>query len=256
MTEKPEKPSRNGIQVIARAAAILRTLGQDQTGLSLGQIAERVGLARSTVQRIVGALQSEGFVISDASGGGLRLGPAINSLSEAAQYNIVEHCRLLLTELVQKTGETADLSVHRGAGMIFLDQVAGTHRLRTVSSVGEAFPLSTTANGRACLAMMPEDKARKLILAEWERNASDGDIEAMMNRLREIRETGLSYDIDEHTVGISAVGFGFRDWSGDLHAISVPVPSTRFAATRDLVESELRKTEKNVRKLMSADNAP
>lgn len=256
MSDKEEKTSRSGIQVIARAAAILRTLGKDQTGLSLGQIAERVSLPRSTVQRIVGALQSEGFVISDGSGGGLRLGPAINSLSEAAQYNIVEHCRLLLTELVQNTGETADLSVQRGAGMIFLDQVSGTHhRLRTVSSVGEAFPLTTTANGRACLALMPEPKARKLILGEWERTGASGDLAAMLGRLEEIRATGLSHDLDEHTVGISAIGFAFRDWSGDLHAISVPVPSSRYRETRQLVERELRKTEKNVRKLMSVDAA-
>ena len=47
------------VQVIARAAAILRTVGEDGGGLSLGQIAQRVGLARSTVQRIVNALEAE-----------------------------------------------------------------------------------------------------------------------------------------------------------------------------------------------------
>ncbi|MFV0333377.1 MAG: IclR family transcriptional regulator [Tropicimonas sp.] len=253
MAEKAEKPSRSGIQVIARAAAILRTLGEVQTGMSLGQIAERVSLPRSTVQRIVGALQREGFVISDASGGGLRLGPALNSLSEAAQYNIVEHCRLLLTELVQKTGETADLSVLRGAGMIFLDQVAGTHRLRTVSAVGEAFPLTSTANGRACLAMLPEEKAKKLVENELERTGAADGLARIMARLDSVRKSGLAYDIDEHTPGISAIGFAFRDWSGDLLAISVPVPSSRFEQTREIVEAQLRRTEKNVRKLMTAE---
>ena len=100
---------RNGIQVIARAAAILRALKTNPSGLSLGQIAEIVRLPRSTVQRIVAALQSESMVIADASGGGLRLGPELNALAEATRYNIVESCRLLLTELTQATGETADL---------------------------------------------------------------------------------------------------------------------------------------------------
>ncbi|MGI9493370.1 MAG: helix-turn-helix domain-containing protein, partial [Geminicoccaceae bacterium] len=57
-----------GIQVIARAASILRALGEDTSGMSLGQIADKVGLPRSTVQRIVGALQAERLVISSTSG--------------------------------------------------------------------------------------------------------------------------------------------------------------------------------------------
>jgi len=50
---------KSSVQVIARAATILRALEEENAGLSLGQIAQRVNLARSTVQRIVAALQSE-----------------------------------------------------------------------------------------------------------------------------------------------------------------------------------------------------
>src|SRR5205807_1695051 len=51
-----------GVQVIARAASVLRALENRPEGLSLGQIAKEVGLARSTVQRIVAALQAEHFL--------------------------------------------------------------------------------------------------------------------------------------------------------------------------------------------------
>jgi DNA-binding IclR family transcriptional regulator len=251
MADNKDKTDRSGIQVIARAASILRALRETQTGMSLGQIAERVGLPRSTVQRIVAALQEEQLVISDSNGGGLRLGPELHALAEAAQYNIVEHCRLLLTELTQKTGETSDLSVLRGAGMIFLDQVPGTHRLRTVSSVGEVFPLTSSANGRACLAQLPVDDATKLILNEWDRNSINGDLDALLEELATIRQTGLAYDLDNHTPGISAIGLAFRDWSGDLHAISVPVPSTRYAQSKKLVEAALLRTSNHIKKIIT-----
>jgi DNA-binding IclR family transcriptional regulator len=246
MTVIEPKTSRNGIQVIARAAAILRALKADQSGLSLGQIAETVALPRSTVQRIVGALQTERLVISDASGRGLRLGPEVNALAEATRYNIVERCRLLLSELTQDTGETADLSVMRGAGMIFLDQVPGTHRLRTVSSVGEVFPLTTTANGQACLARLPTVKAERLIRDEWARRGIASDLSEFQNRLAGIAKTGLAFDIDEHTPGISAIGIAFQDLAGDLHAISVPVPSMRFEAVRPVVEAALKTTARHI----------
>jgi len=243
--------ARGGIQVIERAARILRTLRTTRSGMSLGQIAEAVDLPRSTVQRIVAALQAERMVIAGANGGRFRLGPELDVLAEATRFKTVESCRLPLTELAQATGETADLSVLRGSAMIFLDQVPGSHRLRTVSSVGEAFPLTSTANGRACLAQLSETYARKLVQEEWDRLHRQGDMAAFLSGLEQIRATGLAYDLNEHTAGISAIGFAFADPSGDLHSISVPVPSTRFATVRPQVEAALRATSQQISKIMA-----
>ena len=243
---------KNGIQVIARAASILRLLKDTQSGLSLGQISRQIGLPRSTVQRIVKTLQAERLVIANHSGGGLRLGPEVNALAQANSYNVVETCRLFLTELTELTGETADLAVLRGAGVIFLDQVAGTQRLRTVSSVGEVFPLTTTANGLACLSRIPVKSALALAVDEWDRRGITGDIKKMDAELSHIRQNRLAYDKDAHTVGISAIGFAFNDLSsGDIVAISIPIPSTRFLEKRELIETALRKTAFHIDKLMA-----
>ncbi len=233
-----------GIQVIARAAAILRILRDSETGLSLGQIARQVGLPRSTVQRIVGALQDERLVIASSAEGGLRLGPEFHSMADHARYDIVESCRLLLSELAQVTGETVDLAVQRGAGMIFLDQVPGLHRLRTVSSVGEAFPLTTTANGRAALAQMDDVSLMKLVEAEWLRTGRSVNRQKYLDLINLIRKEGLAYDLDEHTEGISAIGFAFRDWSGEIHSISVPIPSSRYSSSCETVKSALNEARK------------
>ncbi|WP_170560669.1 IclR family transcriptional regulator [Ruegeria atlantica] len=241
-----EKAGKGGIQVISRAASILRVLKENQSGMSLGKIAERVDLPRSTVQRITSALAEEKLVIADANGGGLRLGPELSALVGAAQYSIVEHCRLLLTELTQKTGETTDLAVMRGIGMVFLDQVPGVYRLTTVSQVGEVFPLTTTANGKACLAQLDEGDATKLIQNEWERNGIQRNLNEFLSELNTVREQGLAYDLDEHSAGVSAIGFSFFDWVGDLHAISIPVPTTRFARQRATIEQALLETSTNI----------
>ena len=60
---------------------MLRALEHESTGLSLGQIAQRVGLARSTVQRIVAALETEKLVIAASPNGRVRLGPTILRLA-------------------------------------------------------------------------------------------------------------------------------------------------------------------------------
>lgn len=226
---------RHGIQVVARAASVLRAL-KGSLGMSLGQIAERVDLPRSTVQRIVGALQAERLVIASSGGSGIRLGPELHALSEAARFNVVDLMRPLLQRLSAQTEETVDLSVFRDGRMVFVDQLPGSHRLRAISAIGEVFPLATTANGRACLAMMGDDEARRLIVAEV------GPLGASrtLDKLDEIRATGLAYDEDEHTHGISAIGLGFVDFKGDRYAVSVPIPSSRFALQRNAVSAALR----------------
>lgn len=247
---KDDDLNRKGIQVISRAAAVLRSLKEYPDGLSLRQIANDIGLPRSTVQRIVGALQSERLIIANASGTGVRLGPALGALAQAARFNTAEQCRAFLSELTDATGETSDLSVFRGNAMIFVDQVPGTHRLRTVSSVGEVFPISTTANGRACLAALPRSKAISLARAEVVDAGDAFDEAAFCALMDEIEATGLAYDLNEHSDGISAIGFSFRDLAGDLYAISVPVPSTRFASRQGVIEAALKTTIRDVTRLL------
>lgn len=224
----PRAPTA-GIQVISRAAAILRTVKEQNTGMSLGQIAEKINLPRSTVQRIVSALEVERLLISSSNGGGVRLGPELLSLGVATRYNIVERCRPHLEGLMQRTGETVDLSVLRGRHMIFLDQVQGTARLRTISSIGEEFPITTTANGRACLAKLNTDDAKKLASEEWQEFGIKDNWKALKKQLSEIEKKNMAFDLNDHTSGISAVGFAFVDSMQELHAISVPIPSSRYA---------------------------
>ena len=233
---KDDVKTKDGIQVIARAAAVLRALKDCQTGLSLGQIADRVALPRSTVQRIVAALIDERLLVATRAAG-VRLGPELQALAEAARTNTVDLCRPHLAALMAATGETVDLSALRGGQMVFLDQVQGSHRLRAVSSVGEHFPLTTTANGRAALSILPEAEAIDLAAAEWGQGL--GNLPVLQARLALARKLGFAEDNDDHTEGISAIGIAFRDFSGEVFAISLPIPTSRFAERRALVTSAL-----------------
>ncbi len=246
---------RSGIQVISRAARILRVLKDHPKGMSLGQIATEVGLPRSTVQRIVSALQAERLLIANMMGAGVRLGPELGALAAAAQFNTAEQCRPVLLELTKATGETSDLSVLRGDKMIFIDQVTGTHRLRTISSVGEAFPMLTTANGRASLAQLPRAQAISRAQTEARRTKTEFDPESFSALLDSISDAGFAYDLDEHADGISAIGFSFIDQAGEIHAISVPVPTSRFARQKTVIEAAIRQASQKVSKVLQTEIA-
>ena len=77
-------PRQAGIQVIQRVGAILDALRATEISLSLGQLAGETGLARSTVQRIVQALQDVGWMTLPVPDGGVFLGSRLIRLAAAA----------------------------------------------------------------------------------------------------------------------------------------------------------------------------
>ncbi len=241
-----------GIQVISRAADILRILGEDKGGLSLGQIARRANLPRSTVQRIVAALATEGFVSTENGSGGIKLGPEIQSLAQAAASETKDQLRPIMHAIAKETGETVDLAILEAGQMLFIDQVVGSQRLRTVSSIGERFPLTTTANGKAALGRLEEAEAAKLVLAEIETTqGTRPDLPSILLEIANIRRGKLAADEDEHTEGVSALGFAVRDRNGDIYAISIPVPSSRFGRLKATLEASLSIYQKRAAKLIS-----
>lgn len=249
--ESSESPNqeRQGIQVIARMASLLRALEHHPSGLSLGELAKAVGLPRSTVQRIVDALDNEGFVLAATSYSGVRLGPALLSLAASTRFHIAEVARQTLGELAKECGETVDLSLIDQDKVVFIDQVAGTHRLAAVSAVGLSFSLHSSANGKAVLAAMADSDIEKLrrrvkLLPMTPHTITTWD--GLLTEIAAVRKTGLAYDREENSLGISAVSAAIRSPSGELAAISIPVPTQRFVENETTLAQSLLK---HVRKL-------
>jgi DNA-binding IclR family transcriptional regulator len=230
-----------GIQVISRAAHILRVLGQNSDGLSLGQIARRVELPRSTVQRIISALSQEGFVTTNGGQGRIRLGAEIQNLAQSPVFDLRDRLRPVMKEISVATSETVDLAILDGRRMRFVDQIIGSQRLRTVSGIGETFPLTRTANGKAALACLDEKAAEDLILAELADNSGfDIQLGPLLAEITEIRQGALARDEDEHTPGVSALGFAVAGRNGDVFAISVPAPTSRFISIFQTLEEVMQ----------------
>lgn len=243
------KSDAGGIQVITRAAAILRLCRNEPNGLSLGQIAERAELPRSTVQRIVQALAGEGLLLADGRSRGIRLGPEVHALAEGIRFDVVELAHPHLKRLSAETGETVDLALFRRDHMVFVDQIAGSHRLRAMSAVGEQFPMHCTANGKAALALLNDQAFDKICGKGLTRFTASTHVTAagLRKDIHKIRATGLAYDREEHSPGICAIGAAFTDVTGAIYAISIPMPSVRFEKQHKPFRSTLQQTVEKLR---------
>jgi DNA-binding IclR family transcriptional regulator len=172
------------------------------------------------------------------------LGPALLALAAATRFHIAEAARETLEALAKECGETVDLSLVDQDKVVFIDQVAGTHRLTAISAIGVSFPLHCSANGKAVLAAMSDDEFAKLrrrlrltaatpnTITDWDRLEAEIEV---------IRKVGYARDREENSIGISAVSTALRSPSGEIAAISIPAPSQRFAESEERLVRALLK---------------
>lgn len=245
--------ARQGVQVIARAAKVLRALEGNADGLSLGQIAKVVGLARSTVQRIVNALAAENFVTAAGPDGGVRLGSGLLRLAASLGADSVTLVRPHLLALSDAVEETVDLAVLAGGSAVFIDQIPGPHRLAALSAVGARFPLHCSANGKAILACFSESDADDLVSKSRREHPSHPlrSVAKLRKEIAVVRKTHLAFDIEEHGAGICAVGIAIPGAFGNPIAVSIPVPTQRFEKKQTTLSREIVKFRERLRPILS-----
>jgi DNA-binding IclR family transcriptional regulator len=223
----------SGTHLIPRVLAVLRALAEHREGLVLRQLSAVSKVPRSTVQRIVEALERENVLMrSFPSGRGVRLGPALIALADAAkEFDLVEVAHPLLLRLAANTGETADLSVLSRGKAIVVDQVPGRHTLRAVSAVGETLPLHCTASGKALLAALTDDwlstiRERVPLVAMTKNSIRQWS--SLHREILEIRQTGIAFDKEERFPGICSIAAALVGPGKEVVAVSLPTPRKRF----------------------------
>ena len=221
-----------GVQVISRVTAILRALADAPSSLSIGELSRIVELPRSTVYRIVSSLADDGFVTNGVGRRGVQLGPELAHLAAAAQRGLAEAAHPHMEAIARAVNETVDLAVFQRGSVRFVDQVVGNHRLRAEAVIGESFPAYCTANGKAFLAALPAPALEAALAVTPLVRRTPSTIvrkSALRKELDEVRETGIAYDREEHTLHICAVGTVLRDQRGRVAAaITIATPASRF----------------------------
>ncbi len=243
-----------GVQVVQRTAAILRALAEHPEGLSLSQIATRVGLARSTVHRLVAALQRERFVMSVSPNGKVRLGPGLASLAVAADRDLVHDLHPFLVRLSRHINETVDLGVLVGDQVLFIDHVAAPRRLRAVSAIGALFPAHCPANGKVLLSTLTNEELVRLLPPRLERLTPHTitDRDELLRELEAARREGVAYDREEHTVGICGLGAIVKDARGWVASVSVPLPAQRFYGNEANLARELLRACEEINRALAS----
>lgn len=244
----------SGVQVLARAGDILRLLKVAPEGIAQAEMAARLGLARSTLHRILTALIVEGLVEQIGGSTRYRLGAEIMNMAEAVRTGLVSEIRPQLQALSRAVDETVDLSLFERGQVIFVDQVVAPHRLRAVSTSGAAIPLHCTANGKAILSTFSPAELDRLLPPRLEAFTEHTitDPSALKENLRQAHAVGVAMDLEEYGLGVCAIGAPVRGTRLGLAALSIPMPTQRFQEKQSVVADALRHTAQQLEKLLGS----
>ncbi|MGP2438374.1 IclR family transcriptional regulator [Streptomyces sp. JW3] len=221
---------------IGRATTVLDVLAESRGPLTLSELAARTGLPRSTVHRLIQALEHELYVVGAAEGPGYVLGPGLLKFGMNAHLGLLAANRGRLASLAREVNENVELAVFSGREVVVADQIASAERLKGVTKVGRSFSLHASCIGWALLAQLPDDRVERLLPRRLERytERTVTDRAAVLAGLDETRRSGIAIDIEEHDLGICAVATGMRGPTGALQAVAVVMPTCRFRGKAEL----------------------
>jgi len=187
-----------GAQVVSRAASLLRLAARDPQGIPLAEMVRESGLTRPTVHRLLASLAAEGLLDHDPMTNRWLLGPEIFVMGTVAaqRYPIEDLARPSLQRLADETGESAFLSIRRGAETVCLMREEGSFPIRSfVLHEGVRFPLGVASAGLAIMAYLPDDEVEQLLVQDEafvERWGAQHSPAAIRANLEKARRTGYS----------------------------------------------------------------
>jgi IclR family pca regulon transcriptional regulator len=204
-------------QSLERGLAILGCFTPKRPVLGIADIADELGMSRSTTHRYVITLVALGYLEQGASRK-YRLGLRVTDLGMSAlnSTGLREHAHPYLEELRQRTSYTASLAVLDGTDILYVDRVRSFRRGQNLLDLdlhpGSRLPAYCTAMGKLLLAYLPESSLRDLLAAIKPTKRGPNTITS---------KKGLREELDE----IHDAGFAVNDeeLAADLYSIAAPV---------------------------------
>jgi DNA-binding IclR family transcriptional regulator len=229
MTKKPYP----GTQSIRRAMSLLKTFTDAQPEWGLTDLAQKVGLNKTTAYRLMSALEYDGMVARDLATGSYRLGPGAIVLGGRAlrtnDLHIASHKEL--EKLAADTGESAALEILVDCDVLIVDQVAGVHVLGAAQEISTRWPAHATSTGKVLLAYLPGPRCDELLstpLVAYTENTIT-DLAELQVELSKVRSQGFATVYGELELRFVAAAAPIFNHNADvIAAVSIGGPSDRL----------------------------
>ena len=221
--------SSGGVQSVDRAITVLEILARGgEAGVT--ELAAEIDVHKSTVFRLLGALEDRRLVEQVGARGKYRLGFGLIPLAGAvsARLDISRQGRDVCERLAVELGETINLAVLEEHFAVNVDQALGSATVASQNWIGKLTPLHCTSSGKVLLAALDPERRAEVLAASGAAN-NGVDVAALEAELQRVRAEGYALAIEELEVGLNAASAPVRDGFGVvIAALSVSGPSYRL----------------------------
>ena len=139
-----------------RVISLLHVIASAEHPLTANELSERAELPKATVYRLCDQLLSASLIRRQIGGRGFVPGPRLIDLAEdvLSSRSVYAARHAVLERVARRTGETCNLVIPEGTGMVYWDRVETEWPLRLQLPIGSRVPFHATASGKMYLAMM------------------------------------------------------------------------------------------------------
>jgi IclR family transcriptional regulator, pca regulon regulatory protein len=230
----PHDDSAASSQSLERGLAILAAFTPDRPALGISELAQRLGLTRSTTHRYVATLARLGYLNQDESTRKYRLGIRALDLGFAVlgSLELREIAAPHLQRLTATTGHTSNLAIRDDTDVILIDRIRGRpgryHHLEFTLHIGSRIPSYCSATGKALLAFLPQPDLNDLLdhiefLPRGPRSV--GSRAALVTELGQVRRTGIAINDEELESGLRSIAAPIRSRAGAVvAAVNLAIP--------------------------------
>ncbi len=230
-TDQPGRAPRPNHSV-ERAIELLTLIAGKPAALS--QLADALGVHKSTVLRTMQTLEDAGFARRDELGrysvGTRMIELAFRTLEE---IDIRELAGTHLSTLSEVCGQTIHLAIRVDTDVVYIDKREATTPVRMFSQLGRHLPLHCTALGKSMLAFGPPRISEQLLSTIELIPMTEHTIitrQELEADLARARERGFSYDDSENEISVHCIGAPIFSTSGRVDAaVSISVPRAYFS---------------------------
>ena len=213
---------------------ILESFSQRHPERGVTEIAEFLGLHKSTVHGILMTLENRGFIEKSPQSGKYRLGLRLLDLGtmKRESLEVVKIAHPILVDLAEKTQETVHLAIYDHGDVVYIDKIEPHNAVKIISYIGKRNPVYCTGVGKCLLAYQDENEVQRIIQKGLTRMTPFTITEEknLMEELLTVRREGIAFDREEIDIGIVCAASPVRDYKGRvIAAVSVSAPTFRIA---------------------------
>ncbi|MGE5677775.1 MAG: IclR family transcriptional regulator [Pseudomonadota bacterium] len=222
------------IQAIDRAVMILKCFSEKRRELKLSDIADELGLNKSTVHGIISTLKYHGLIDQNEENQKYRLGLYILELGDivSSSMDIREIASPVIRDLCSKADETVHLGALDNMDVVYIDKQESNQSMRIFTTIGTRNPAYCTGIGKAMLAYVDKEILIEQLPDRLEKFTDNTitDKSELLKELEAIRENGYAMDKEERIEGLTCVAASVFDQKGNAkYAISVSGPTIRMS---------------------------